>query len=394
MKEIKKRMKTYNIKCDHNNFEINKQGYKICRTCRSIKYYMKRYNIPFTEAVTRQRHPLSQIGTNRELVNQLRLHHSDWTLQQIGDKVGLTRERVRQILKTSGSKTKKIYPVLNKCIDCGKKKSGTYHSRCQKCLYIKNSVFRSCTQCGTVNRYQPGLVKRTKINFCSRICHGKWLGQNFGRGRGKKSKMNKVLNSIYNLFRSKPKTLKSVKLVNTSYDYSNIISLRQRGLTYSQINKDVGASLSTIYNVLKRHGLINNVKKSHCKHGHLLENNSYITKKGTRQCRVCNTISRYGRYHNISFIEALKIRSDSKWSRKVNIKNERTHCKRGHIFNDLNIIYQASGRTCRVCRIATRKAKYAGIPFHIAEKKAFITIFGTGEQYLREYGRIAYINRV
>ena len=221
-------MKTYNIKCNHNNYRIDSRGYKVCGTCLSIKYYMKRYNLFLEEAMERQQRPLSQIGVNRESVKQLRLQHSDWTLQQIGEKVGLTRERVRQILKTSGLQTKKIFPVLNKCIDCEKKKSGIYNSRCQKCLYIKNSVFRSCEQCGTVNRYQLSYAKRTKINFCGRICHGKWLGHNFGRGRSKKSKMNKVLNSIYNIFRGKAKTSRPAKLKKPLYDIVILFLLDKR----------------------------------------------------------------------------------------------------------------------------------------------------------------------
>ena len=43
---------------------------------------------------------------NKQRVFALREEHPDWTLDAIGQEVGVTRERVRQILKKRGMPTK------------------------------------------------------------------------------------------------------------------------------------------------------------------------------------------------------------------------------------------------------------------------------------------------
>ena len=47
--------------------------------------------------------------TARDKVIALRKEHPEWMLRQVGDGVGVTRERVRQILKEEGIPKKKIY---------------------------------------------------------------------------------------------------------------------------------------------------------------------------------------------------------------------------------------------------------------------------------------------
>ena len=45
---------------------------------------------------------------NRKRVVNLRTAYPDWTLQRIGDSVGLTKERVRQLLVQEGLPTKRV----------------------------------------------------------------------------------------------------------------------------------------------------------------------------------------------------------------------------------------------------------------------------------------------
>ena len=46
------------------------------------------------------------VGENRLKVASLRNNHPEWTLQQIADEVGISRERVRQLLVKLGLPTK------------------------------------------------------------------------------------------------------------------------------------------------------------------------------------------------------------------------------------------------------------------------------------------------
>ena len=46
--------------------------------------------------------------TNRTRVADLRKSHPDWTLQRIGNTVGVTKERVRQLLKLQGLPTRGV----------------------------------------------------------------------------------------------------------------------------------------------------------------------------------------------------------------------------------------------------------------------------------------------
>ena len=50
----------------------------------------------------------SQIGPNRERVANLRKAHSDWTLARIATEIGITKERVRQILVKLGLPTRGV----------------------------------------------------------------------------------------------------------------------------------------------------------------------------------------------------------------------------------------------------------------------------------------------
>jgi len=52
--------------------------------------------------------PKSQVGPNRERVPNLRKAHSDWTLARIATEIGITKERVRQILVKLGLPTRAI----------------------------------------------------------------------------------------------------------------------------------------------------------------------------------------------------------------------------------------------------------------------------------------------
>ena len=128
------------------------------------------------------------------------------TLQIIGDAIGLTRERVRQIIAEANRNpdTEPIERIQRGgrfqayCIKCGKEKNAdrkTYEKSsklCRECAKAKPVVF-FCSGCGkeTVKSTPEDIatwkqnkkhVKDPSLNFCSRQCSGHWLGVNKGFG--------------------------------------------------------------------------------------------------------------------------------------------------------------------------------------------------------------------
>ena len=50
---------------------------------------------------------LQPVGENRRRVAYLRHSHPEWTLQQIANEIGISRERVRQLLVKLGLPTRR-----------------------------------------------------------------------------------------------------------------------------------------------------------------------------------------------------------------------------------------------------------------------------------------------
>ena len=142
------------------------------------------------------------------------------TLENIGHAIGLTRERVRQIIiqvkaeaydgiiepieRISGGGRFQAY-----CIECGKKLSTAKKGfesgskMCRECKKAKPVVF-FCFSCGKetikstpedISRYKQNKKRATKNtghNFCSKQCSGRWVGVN--KGFGLLKTRNKSLN--------------------------------------------------------------------------------------------------------------------------------------------------------------------------------------------------------
>jgi len=112
------------------------------------------------------------------------------TLQRIGDRFGITRERVRQILKEAGKSTVSWRPTYI-CQNCGKEMLGnnrqvkTFCSK--KCWIDYHQVPIECEMCGEIFYVRQSIVlskhKSHNPRFCSNTCQGKWLGENYGKGK-------------------------------------------------------------------------------------------------------------------------------------------------------------------------------------------------------------------
>lgn len=121
---------------------------------------------------------------------RIRTNNPCATLQQIGDKYGVTREAIRQRLNKIGIETKAM-PIPKpqyECLNCG---ILTYRRTgfCSKvCRHQYSYIKTECVVCGNIftqnARYLIWAIKHYNApirgHFCSKQCFGKWLATNHG----------------------------------------------------------------------------------------------------------------------------------------------------------------------------------------------------------------------
>ena len=125
-------------------------------------------------------------GENYTKAIEIRQSNPCATLQTIGDKLGVSRERVRQILNKAHKPTKH-YIVTYHCNGCGKEiLKNNVGGYCMSCKILRNKIPVACTQCEKIFYLSPSrlLVSREHY-FCSNKCKGKWMGIHYGRGHHK-----------------------------------------------------------------------------------------------------------------------------------------------------------------------------------------------------------------
>ena len=146
--------------------------------------YERKYN---------ERYPRSEI---REEIIWLRSTHPDWTLEQIGNEVGRTRERVRQVLLSENMEARSAkaayarQPIHLKkgkpCKRCGTpvpyvayKQGGHYNIFCSKACAAQQHVELTCGYCEKVyelttsqarSRNKRVTTGRYKATYCSHSC--------------------------------------------------------------------------------------------------------------------------------------------------------------------------------------------------------------------------------
>lgn len=127
-------------------------------------------------------------GENYNKVVSLRRNNPCALLDDIARQVGLTRERVRQILKESGRPTRHYIPPKEKfyCSSCGKP---SVYPVCFDCRKQQSWVEIACNSCGKLNKYLISRViweeahkRHTHLYFCDKICQGRWFGEHYGFG--------------------------------------------------------------------------------------------------------------------------------------------------------------------------------------------------------------------
>lgn len=151
----------------------------------------------------RKPHVKGHIGNRltgvREKVLNMRRLNACATLVEIGEKYGVSRERVRQILASEGKETHHYVKGRTFiCNNCGvsyqthtKRGEKGHYSKlyCQGCKgKVTRKIPVSCDVCGTITyRYAAHILNKQTVNgkvrerfFCGSRCKGLWVGEHYG----------------------------------------------------------------------------------------------------------------------------------------------------------------------------------------------------------------------
>jgi len=126
--------------------------------------------------------PVTAPSTRTQYIISLRERNPCMTLARIGDIVGVSGERIRQILKTHNVETKAIYRQSRvTCELCGTPTSNR-HFCSRACQSKASRVQAVCDCCGKLFEMRKSqLLGRTKAGykhiFCSQSCRSKYFWQ-------------------------------------------------------------------------------------------------------------------------------------------------------------------------------------------------------------------------
>ena len=97
-----------------------------------------------------------------------------------------------------------------------------------------------------------------------------------------------------------------------------------------------------------------NGQKTHCKRGHeFTPENIYVMRNDGRSCRACMKVHDANR--------RARHRSPDTPPNPVALNREKTHCKRGHPFDEANTYHKPDGnRACRTCNREKMQRRRAG----------------------------------
>ena len=127
------------------------------------------------------RHPKMQLLSTVQAVVQMRIDNPGATLQYIGDKIGVSKQRVHRILREHDLQTRHYsQKQLFECPVCGKISSHKFCSiECQKKWH---QIIVECSNCGKLfTRSESELLGHYRNSlFCSRECFGKWISERYG----------------------------------------------------------------------------------------------------------------------------------------------------------------------------------------------------------------------
>ena len=126
---------------------------------------------------------LSAKSDTRSQVRNLRSTNLHLKMSKIAETVGVSRQRVFQILQEEGLTTKQhVRKCLYACPVCGKITSRKFcSSECRK-EWLQIPVI--CSECGNLfirsrRQFMNCYPNHNNVLFCSKKCTGKWLNKNY-----------------------------------------------------------------------------------------------------------------------------------------------------------------------------------------------------------------------
>ncbi len=146
-------------------------------SCATIPTLRPKRRIEVTISTKKRRPALEQL-------KELLAEGNPYTLQQLADVVGVTRERVRQLCVQHG--LERVRPRQRRRCSAYAKvlRNDNRTGFCRSCLYPK--VWLVCSTCG--RSFQRSEAERrardkrriTNLVFCTKRCMGAWLGKTYG----------------------------------------------------------------------------------------------------------------------------------------------------------------------------------------------------------------------
>ncbi len=169
----------------------------------------------------------------RDKVVALREAHPNMRAIEMAKTLGVTRERVRQILFRAGLPTQTLRNPrpMPTCGKCGLKIARVNKSglciRC-KVTAVPTQQF-SCAYCGApiYERLCPGhknIILAKKVHFCDKRCQGKWVAENYGFKPGLGGRPRK-------------------------YDCNQVAELLNKGVSLKEIASQIGIGLNSLYGI-------------------------------------------------------------------------------------------------------------------------------------------------
>jgi hypothetical protein len=132
---------------------------------------------------TRVLRPLRGSDTRKQ-VRKLRSANLSMTMSEIAKRVGMSRQRVFQILREEGLPTKHCVIIKKyQCLECG---AVSPHKFCSdECKKKWREIPIICNGCGKlffrdVTQFLHNYRKHNHALFCSRNCANRWLGETYG----------------------------------------------------------------------------------------------------------------------------------------------------------------------------------------------------------------------
>lgn len=125
----------------------------------------------------------------RKQVRELRSAYLCMTMSEIAKKVGVSRQRVYQILQKDGFPTKHQHYVRKNLYECPVCGTTSEHKFCSDACKNKwQQIPVICSRCGKLfSRNRRVLLRNyrrhSRALFCSRYCIGMWLAENYSSNK-------------------------------------------------------------------------------------------------------------------------------------------------------------------------------------------------------------------